>query len=133
MRKGQFVERPARGFTLLEIMVAITILGLVAGVTSVAVMHALHEAQVKTTIESIRGCEEALQLYLLKHGRYPDSSQGLQVLVAEGLLKRPASDAWGNELHYGFANGRYTVVSYGSDGAPGGDDYARDLSGAELP
>jgi general secretion pathway protein G len=133
MHNCQTVKCGARGFTLLEIMVAITILGLITAVTGVALIHALEEARVKVTIESIRSCEDALKLYLLKHNRYPDSREGLQALVSDGQLQKPARDGWGNELGYSLAKGTYAIVSYGSDGAPGGDGYAKDLSDKDIP
>lgn len=123
-------RKHARGFTLLEIMVTITIIGLVAGVVAVGVMDALKQARVDVTKQSIVECESALKLYALRHGRYPDTAQGLKSLVAERFVgggKMPL-DGWGAEFAYVGERDHYTITSYGEDGVPGGDAYAADIS-----
>lgn len=132
----QFVRRRqvrrARGFSLLELMVVITIIGLIAGVTSVAVLGALHEAEVKTTRESLRETENLLKLFTLRRGRFPTTEEGLAVLVAEKLVKKVPEDAWKRPLLYTAERDGYSLRSLGSDGQPGGEDHAADLDAKDL-
>lgn len=125
--------RRARGLTLLEIMVVITILGIVASVTTVSVLAALRDARVKTTHEAIRAAENALKLFAMKHARYPTTAEGLGVLVRERIVERAPRDGWARELQYTAERGRYVITSYGSDGEPGGEEDATDLTNEPLP
>jgi general secretion pathway protein G len=110
-------------------MVVIVIIGLVTGITSVAVMDALRDARLKATQQSMIGLEEALKLYSVKHGRYPGTDLGLKVLVAEHLLDKSKmlADSWGNDFAYLGEKDHYTITSYGDDGQPGGEGAAADL------
>lgn len=121
--------RAASGMTLLEIMVTITIIGVVMGMVAVAVIPQLDGAKVDTTKNSIRGgIVPALKLYYTRHGKYPDTGAGLQVLVTEKMLDSVPKDAWGNDFVYLNEGNAYKIISYGSDGAPGGSDAAADIS-----
>ncbi|MBI5545817.1 MAG: type II secretion system protein GspG [Deltaproteobacteria bacterium] len=120
-------RRGAQGFSLLELMVVITIVGLIASVTTVAVMNALVEARIKTTHETLRGCDDGLKLYALRHGRFPDTAQGLASLVAEKVLPKQPVDGWGREVLYTADKDGYALTSFGDDGAPGGEDAAADI------
>ena len=117
----------SRGMTLLEIMVVIVIIGLISSITAVAVMNQLVEARIKTTKMGIESCEQALKLYALRHGRYPDTSQGLAILVAERFVPKAPADAWGHELLYVRDGEGYTLTSYGADGAAGGTGADEDI------
>lgn len=133
---SRFSRRAARcasGMTLIEIMVTITIIGVVMGMIGVAVIPQLDNAKIDTTKNSIRGgLVPALKLYYTRHGKYPDTSQGLQVLVTEKMLDSVPKDGWGNEFTYLNEGGSYKIISYGSDGVPGGTDAAADISSDHL-
>ena len=121
--------RRTSGMTLLEIMVVVTIIGVVMGMVAVAVIPQLEQARADTTKNSIRGgIVPALKLYYTRHGKYPDTGAGLQVLVTEKMLESVPKDAWGNDFVYLNEGSSYKVISYGSDGAPGGADAAADIS-----
>lgn len=121
--------RRSAGMTLIEIMVTITIIGVVMGMVAVAVIPQLDAAKVDTTKNSIRGgIIPALKLYYTRHGKYPDTGAGLQVLVTEKMLDSVPKDAWGNDFVYLNEGGSYKIISYGSDGAQGGSDTAADIS-----
>ncbi len=121
--------RAQSGMTLLEIMVTITIIGVVMGMVAVAVIPQLDAAKVDTTKNSIRGgLVPALKLYYTRHGKYPDTGAGLQVLVTERMLDSVPKDAWGNDFVYLNEGSAYKIISYGADGAPGGSDAATDIS-----
>jgi general secretion pathway protein G len=117
----------ARGMTLIEIMVVVAILGLIAGVVAVGMQGAWGGAQVDKARLDIHGFEQGLDIYKLKKGRYPSSSEGLQVLYSEGILKgQLAKDPWGKEYLYLFPGQKnqkgFDIVSYGPDGNQGGGD-----------
>jgi general secretion pathway protein G len=120
-------RRTVKGFTLLEIMVVLVIIGLVASVTTVAVMDRLKEARIKTTKIEIKVVEEALSLYKLRHNRFPETSQGIQRLVEDKVMAKMPHDGWEHEFHYALEGGRYVITSYGVDEAPGGEDEAADI------
>ncbi len=121
-------RRSARGMTLIEIMVSLTILGLVVAAVGVAVIPMLDAAKVDTTKSTIGTIEAGLKLYYTRHGKYPDTGSGLNVLVQEKFLDKPPKDGFGNDFVYLNEGGKYTIISYGRDGAPGGTDENADIS-----
>jgi general secretion pathway protein G len=125
------MRRRRRGMTLIEIMVVITILGLIAAAVGIAVVPQMAKARQDRTRTDIKTIEGALDLYQTRKGRYPDTGQGLQVLVQDQLLKEPPRDAWGNEFIYVLEGGKPLVKSYGADGQPGGTDTNEDITNRE--
>lgn len=119
---------PPRGMTLLEIMVVITIIGVVMAAVGVAVIPMLDTARADTTKNSISSVETGLKLFYTRHGKYPDTSQGLNILVQEKMLERTPKDGWQNDFVYLNEGGKYKVISYGADGAPGGEGKDADIS-----
>lgn len=122
-----------RGMTLIEIMVVVAILGMIASVVGVAVMGRFKEAKIQTAQLDIKGFANGLNLYKLKHSRYPTTAEGLAVLYSEGFLEgQQKKDPWGNDYVYicpGTKNpNSYDIISYGSDGKPGGDDEDADIT-----
>ncbi len=117
-----------RGFTLLEILVVIAILGLLTGMVAVAVVPTFSKAKVDTTRTNIQTTMDLLKQYYLRKNKYPDTGTGLKVLVDEQITDKVPKDAWGNDFVYLLENGKPVVMSYGDDGAPGGDGVAADLS-----
>ena len=142
-------QRNNHGFTLIELMVVIVILGILAGMIVPRIMDRPEQAKVtkaKMTIESIG---TALDLYKLDMGSYPTTEQGLQALVEPpesddsssnwrkgGYLDkgRVPKDPWNNDYIYlsPGANGDYDITSLGGDGAPGGDGTNADINSWEL-
>lgn len=138
------------GFTLIEILVVLVIVMGLASIVTVNVVRHQSESKVKTAQLQISQLEQGLQTYHLEHGRYPSQAQGLLALVQrpttapvpepypeDGYLARTRLplDPWGNEYIY-LAPGRqgepYEIISYGSDGEPGGTGHASDLSNTDL-
>jgi general secretion pathway protein G len=119
--------RRRRGMTLIEIMVVITILGLIAAAVGIAVVPMLGEAKTKTARSEIKTLENGLKLYYTKKGRYPDTATGLRVLVTENIVDK-TTDPWGNEYVYLNEGGKPVITSYGADGAPGGEGEDADIS-----
>ena len=124
-------RHPARGMTLIEIMVVITILGLIAAAVAVNVVGQLSEAKVKQARTDLHTIENCLDMYKVDKGRYPTSEEGLQAVVTAGKCKAGLKDPWGNPYVY-IQPGQvhpenFDVKSYGADGQPGGDGDNADI------
>ncbi len=128
MRDPRNSRKSQRGMTLLEIMVVITIIGVVMGAVAVAVIPMMNKAKIDATKNNIRTVETGLKLYYARHGKYPDTSGGLNLLATEKMLDKNPKDAWGNEFTYLNEGGKYKIISYGADGAPGGDEDNADIT-----
>ncbi len=138
-----------RGFTLIELMVVIVILGILAGLIVPRIMSRPEEArQAKARIQ-IESLETALKLYKLDNGSYPSTEQGLQALVEAptvgnlprkwregGYLEKGKvpKDPWGNDYVYlsPGTSGDYDIISYGSDGEQGGEKKNKDINSWEI-
>ena len=124
--KGRSSER---GFTLVELMVVILIIGLLATIVIINVMPATDQAAVTKARADIATLESGVEMYRLKHMNYP-GGDGLQLLVSERLVKRLPKDPWGNPYRYA-APGRdgreFEIYSYGADGREGGEDQDADI------
>jgi len=136
-------RRGQRGFTLVEMLVVITIIGLIMSLVGPRVLNYLGESKVKAARIQIQSFSSALDLFFLDAGRYPSTSEGLVALVkpAAGLtawngpyLKGGAvpNDPWGKAYIYRSPGERapYEIVSYGADGQEGGTGTAADISTA---
>lgn len=137
------------GFTLIELMVVIVILGILAGLIIPRIMGRPEEARQMKAQVQIESIETALRLYKLDNGSYPTTEQGLQALVEAptvgelprawregGYLEKGKvpKDPWGNEYIYlsPGLHGEYDLSSYGADGQPGGDDKNKDINSWDL-
>lgn len=138
-----------RGFTLIELMVVIVILGILAGLIVPRIMGRPDEArQLKAKIQ-IESIETALKLYKLDNGSYPGTEQGLQALVEQpatgniptkwregGYLEKGKlpKDPWGNDFVYlsPGVHGEHDIISYGADGVPGGEGKNMDINSWEI-
>lgn len=121
-------RRRNRGMTLIEIMVVITILGLIAAAVGVAVMPQLAKARQDRAALDIKNIQQALDLYKTRKGKYPDTGSGLRALVQEQALKEAPKDPWGNDYVYMNEGGKPVITSYGADGQSGGADEDADIS-----
>ncbi|MCP3058835.1 type II secretion system protein GspG [Myxococcus sp. K38C18041901] len=126
--KSRQHRRHRRGMTLIEIMVVITILGLIAAAVGVAVMPMLGEAKEDRASLDIKNIETALKLHYTKTGRFPDTSTGLGALVESRVLEQLPKDPWQNDYVYLNEGGRPVVLSYGADGTAGGEDENADIA-----
>jgi general secretion pathway protein G len=131
--KARRARRRRRGMTLIEIMVVITILGLIAAAVGVAVIPKLGEAKQDRARLDIKSIESALKLYYAKKGNYPDTALGLKALVDTQNLEKLPMDPWDREYVYLNEAGKPVLRSYGRDGSPGGDGEDADVSNQEPP
>lgn len=119
------------GFSLVELMVVIVIIGLLATIVIINVMPAADRAAVTKARADIATLEQAIEMYRLDHMTYPTTQQGLQALVSGNYIRRLPNDPWSNPYHYSApgAEGRpFRVASLGADGREGGDGENEDIS-----
>jgi general secretion pathway protein G len=130
-----------RGFTLIEILVVIGIIGLLAAIATPQVMKHLGKAKTQTAKIEIKNISTALDLFKLDVGRYPKQEEGLAALQEKpaGLnawkgpyleKKNNVNDPWGNPYLYRFPgqHGEYDLLTYGADKAEGGTGEAEDVT-----
>ena len=139
--------RAQGGFTLIEIMVVVVILGILAALVVPQIISRPDEARVAKARQDIRAVESALKLYRLDNFQYPTTEQGLAALVDKpttqpeprnwksgGYLDRIPTDPWGNVYHYRNPgeHGEIDVYTLGRDGRPGGDESDADIGNWAL-
>ena len=131
------VKTKQRGFTLLEVMVVIVILGLLGSVVVQNLMGNMDTAKIQKAVQDINALETSLSMYKMDNYKYPNTEQGLEALVEEtdveplprrfpngGYVKRLPNDPWGNEyqlLNPG-ENGDIDIFTMGPDGEAGTED-----------
>jgi len=142
-RTGKTVQG---GFTLIEIMVVVIIIGILVAMVAPQVMGRIDQAQVTRVQSDLRAVENALKCYRLDNFAYPTSEQGLEALVtrpndpsivnwnAQGYLPRMPNDPWQRPYLYvnPGQNGEIDIYTLGADGQPGGEGINADIGNWEL-
>jgi general secretion pathway protein G len=141
-RRSRAAHAGQRGFTLIEIMVVVIIIGLLAAVIVPNVISRVEEARVTKAKSDIQALEAALTMFKLDNSKYPTSDQGLQALVVQptdptirhwrpgGYLQRISKDPWGADYQYanpGTHGKEYDLYTRGADQQPGGDGPDADI------
>ncbi len=137
-------HRQRNGFTLIELMIVIVILGLLATAIMPRILNRPEQARRTKTKIDIRSIESALSLFKTDTGRFPTTSEGLEVLVtdpgikgynSDGYLDKVPTDPWDNKYIYicpGIHSKDYDLESYGKDGEDGGTDDNSDIESWNL-
>ena len=135
------------GFTLLEVMVVVVILGILAALVVPKIISRPDEARIIAAKQDIASLQQALKLYRLDNQRYPTTEQGLQALVtkpttapippnwkAGGYVERLPKDPWGNPYQYlnPGVRGEIDIFSFGADGGSGGEGNDADIGSWNL-
>jgi general secretion pathway protein G len=145
MKKSSLASQ--KGFTLIEIMVVVVILGILAGIVVPRLLDEPDVARRTKAQAQIRSLEEALAIYKLHNGFFPSTEQGLEGLVQKpeigripnnykegGYIGRIPLDPWSNPYAYlsPGVHGEYDLVSYGADGEPGGEGINADIENYNI-
>lgn len=132
--------RRAAGFTLIEIMVVVAIIGLLATLVAPNVMKYLRSSRVTVTQAKIKNLKQPISQYQMIHSRLPDSLEELmsedEANMNEAYIesREEILDAWGNEIRFErMSNSKYDLISLGADGVEGGEADDRDLHLFESP
>lgn len=135
------------GFTLIEILVVVSILAILGALVVPKIMDRPNDARVVAAKQDIGAIVAALKLYKLDNGRYPSTEQGLKALIEKpgsepvpqnwkpgGYLEKAPKDPWGNGYLYltPGLKAEMEVMSYGADGQQGGEGHDADISSAAL-
>ncbi|WP_297481202.1 type II secretion system major pseudopilin GspG [uncultured Photobacterium sp.] len=136
------MQQKQRGFTLLEVMVVIVILGVLASLVVPNLLGNKEKADQQKAVTDISSLEQSLEMYKLDNSVFPTTDQGLEALVTkpssspeprnyrdDGYIKRLPKDPWGYEYQYVMPgeHGAVDIFSLGADGQEGGDDINTDI------
>ena len=149
MEKSQLeansIVKNQKGLSLVEILIALTLLALAGTFVVSNVFDSLREGEINSAKIQIQKLEEILTDYRRKCGRYPTTDQGLDALVSNpgeackryppnGFIKdgKIPMDPWDNEFGYESDGRKYVIISYGPDGLEGGEEYDADISSEDL-
>ena len=138
--------RQQHGFTLIEIMVVVIILGILAAIVAPNVIGRVDDAQITKAKTEIRNLESSLKFYRLDNFAYPTTEQGLEALASKpadpniknwksgGYIPRVPNDPWGNSYLYlnPGTNGEIDIYTWGRDGQPGGEGVDADIGNWDL-
>ena len=145
----KMIIKSSRGFSLIELMVVIVILGILAGMIMPRFMGRTDDAKLVKAKVDIAALETALKLYKLDNGAYPTTEQGLKSLIKPpdkeggpgnwkkgGYIEKSSlpKDPWGNDYIYLSPGTQYDfeIISYGADGVPGGEGINKDIRNWEI-
>lgn len=135
MHKSRYFAKKMNGFTLIEVMVVVVILGILAAVVVPKIMSRPEQARIVKAKQDILAIQSALDLYKLDNGYYPSTDQGLQALVSkptsdpiprnwksDGYLQQLPTDPWGQSYQYINDNEKLRIFSYGAKGKDGNSE-----------
>ena len=144
IRKNFNVKSLENGFSLIEILVVLMIIGMLTAVVAINVLPSQDRARVDKAKADIRIMEQALELYRLDMFSYPTKQEGLKALIEKpsnnrfsdryrqgGYIRRLELDPWGNDYQYerpGKTNSPFEIISFGADGQKGGEGLESDIS-----
>ena len=130
-RRGRVSAQSEEGFSLVELMVVLVIIGLLATIVIINVMPAADRAAMTKARADIATLEQGIEMYRLDNLNYPSAQEGLQALVAGRYIRRLPNDPWGNPYLYavpGEGDRPFRIQSLGADGRAGGEGENADIS-----
>ena len=139
-RNEKRIKRGEEGFTLIEIMIVVTILGLLVGLVAVNAPSILHANRVKTARMNIQMLQDKIDIFYADTGKFPtDLNELVKFKLKDGtdlqIIKKVPKDPWGNDFVYvvpGKENEDYSISSLGGDGQAGGEGKNADIDSWEL-
>lgn len=149
IKKFKICNSQRKGFTLIEIMVVVVIIGILLAIVAPRLIGRTDDARVVKVKAQIKNFETALKLFKMDNAFYPSTEQGLEALITEpasgkiarnykkgGYLdkKKITLDPWGNQYVYisPGLQGDFDIISYGADGQPGGEEYDADITNWDI-
>lgn len=142
------VASKQKGFTLIELMIVVVILGILGAVVVPQIMDEPHKARVVQAKLQIENLTTAIKKFYLENGFYPSTEQGLEALVSmpvigrmpknfppNGYISKSPQDPWGNDYVYVVPGRRapFDIISLGADGVEGGEGEGADIFGGDSP
>jgi len=137
--------RAASGFTLIEVLVVVVIIGILGAIIVPNLLGRPDQARVTAAQSDLRSLANALDIYRLDNFQYPSTDQGLQALATkpsgfpepknynpDGYIKKLPTDPWGSEYVYERTEGGFSLFSLGADGAEGGEGLNADIRFEDL-
>ena len=134
------MNKTMSGFTLIEILIVVVILGILGAVVVPNILSRPDTARVQAAQTDLRALSQTLEIYRLDNFQYPSSEQGLESLVdkpsgfpepknwnPEGYLKKLPTDPWGSPYLYEKTGNSYSLISLGADGQEGGEGFDADI------
>lgn len=134
------MNKTMSGFTLIEILIVVVILGILGAVVVPNILSRPDTARVQAAQTDLRALSQTLEIYRLDNFQYPSSEQGLESLVdrpsgfpepknwnPEGYLKKLPTDPWGSPYLYEKTDSSYSLISLGADGQEGGEGFDADI------
>ena len=134
------MSKTMSGFTLIEILIVVVILGILGAVVVPNILSRPDTARVQAAQTDLRALSQTLEIYRLDNFQYPSSEQGLESLVdrpsgfpepknwnPEGYLKKLPTDPWGTPYLYEKTGSSYSLISLGADGQEGGEGFDADI------
>ena len=134
------MNKTTSGFTLIEILIVVVILGILGAVVVPNILSRPDTARVQAAQTDLRALSQTLEIYRLDNFQYPSSEQGLESLVdrpsgfpapknwnPEGYLKKLPTDPWGSPYLYEKTGSSYSLISLGADGQEGGEGFDADI------
>ena len=134
------MNKTMSGFTLIEILIVVVILGILGAVVVPNILSRPDTARVQAAQTDLRALSQTLEIYRLDNFQYPSSEQGLESLIdrpsgfpepknwnPEGYLKKLPTDPWGSPYLYEKSGSSYSLISLGADGQEGGEGFDADI------
>ena len=134
------MNKTMSGFTLIEILIVVVILGILGAVVGPNILSRPDTARIQAAQTDLRALSQTLEIYRLDNFQYPSSEQGLESLVdkpsgfpepknwnPEGYLKKLPTDPWGSPYLYEKTGSSYSLISLGADGQEGGEGFDADI------